>query len=285
VPGPTIVCEQGKELVLELTNKLKQQPAQDTYTRVANQFRHPDLTNLHTHGMHISPHGHTTSNTSDNVLLVVQPADWSGTGLPGQSRTYRYQVPADHMPGTLWIHPHVHGSSAIQVGGGAAFALLIKDPPDYLPAQVAAAPDKVMVVQYLVGGMNRFESLNTIARESGDHEFKLERNLDFKTVPGAKGKCSHSTTVSNKSYKWSEAILDPNRVPPKQSECAADFHTLNGQIQPVLTLEQGKWERWRFINAGWTLERLALTINDKNGETCDIELLAKDSIYIRNFPR
>ena len=33
--------------------------------------------------------------------------------------------------GTMWIHPHVHGSSALQVGGGSsALALILEDDVD-----------------------------------------------------------------------------------------------------------------------------------------------------------
>lgn len=45
------------------------------------------------------------------------------------------------MPGTHWIHPHMHGSATLQVGGGAASALIIKDPKGYLPKDIEDAKE------------------------------------------------------------------------------------------------------------------------------------------------
>ena len=73
-------------------------------TRPFNSFRKPNSTNLHTHGLHESP-----TAPADTVLVEIEP---------GGSRTYQYSIVNNHMPGTFWYHPHYHGSSALQVGGG-----------------------------------------------------------------------------------------------------------------------------------------------------------------------
>ena len=52
----------------------------------------------------------------------------------------------DHMPGTHWLHPHRHGSTALQVGGGAASALIVEDPPGTLPSEVEGAPEVILMV-------------------------------------------------------------------------------------------------------------------------------------------
>jgi FtsP/CotA-like multicopper oxidase with cupredoxin domain len=81
-PGPTLRVRPGDELTITLDNRL------DTPT------------NLHTHGLHVSPEG-----DSDNVFVMVDP---------GQQHTYRYQIPPDHPSGTFWYHPHHHGQVAPQ---------------------------------------------------------------------------------------------------------------------------------------------------------------------------
>jgi hypothetical protein len=71
-----------------------------------------NITNLHFHGLHVSPAGN-----SDNVLLEV---------APGQKFEYEINIPADHPAGTFWYHSHRHGSTALQVSSGMAGPLIIK---------------------------------------------------------------------------------------------------------------------------------------------------------------
>jgi len=65
-----------------------------------------------------------------------------------------------------------------------------------------------------------------------------------------------------------------------------NFATLNGQVQPTLQIEQGVWQRWRMLYAGW--QDLALNFKDvwkSNLAGCEFQLLAKDGIYLEDFPR
>merc|ERR1712176_831853 len=71
--------------------------------------------------------------------------------LPQQEFTYVINIPEDHEPGLHWVHPHHHGSSTLQLVGGAALALIVKDPEDgadsSLPAEVLEADERVIVFQ------------------------------------------------------------------------------------------------------------------------------------------
>ena len=53
------------------------------------------------------------------------------------------------MGGTYWYHPHHHGSTFLQVSGGAFGLLLVDDANDGLPADVAAMTKRQLVVAYL----------------------------------------------------------------------------------------------------------------------------------------
>lgn len=77
----------------------------------ANGFHCFNKTNLHTHGLHVS-------QNEDNALLSLKP---------GQTHKYVYNIASNHMPGTHWYHPHKHGSTFMQVGGGAVGMLIIDD--------------------------------------------------------------------------------------------------------------------------------------------------------------
>ncbi|MBX3100711.1 MAG: multicopper oxidase family protein [Salinibacterium sp.] len=96
LPGPTLIVHPGDVLSIVMQNNLQ------------------DPTNLHTHGLHVSPEG-----SSDNVFLRIDP---------GASAEYRYEIPENHPPGVYWYHPHHHGVAADQVFGGLYGAIVVEDP-------------------------------------------------------------------------------------------------------------------------------------------------------------
>ncbi len=112
-PGPTLRVRPGDRLVVHLENELD------------------DDTNLHTHGLHVSPDG-----DSDNIFVRVPP---------GQSRTYTYDIPPEHRSGLFWYHPHAHGTVAKQVAAGLAGAIVIDDHIDDLP-DIAASSERLWVL-------------------------------------------------------------------------------------------------------------------------------------------
>ena len=66
-------------------------------------------TNLHTHGLHVSPTGN-----SDNVMQRFSR---------NQTFNYEYDL-ALHPGGNLnWYHPHAHGNAAEQVWAGHGFLI------------------------------------------------------------------------------------------------------------------------------------------------------------------
>ncbi len=89
-------------------------------------------TNLHTHGLWVSPAGN-----SDNVLISTPP---------GGEFQHEYLIPKDHVPGTHWYHPHNHGSVMTQVQTGMSGALLMTGGIDEIK-EVKQATERLMVVQ------------------------------------------------------------------------------------------------------------------------------------------
>ena len=101
-----------------------------------------NVTNLHTHGLHVSPSGN-----SDNVFLNIPPQ----TSFP-----YEIKVPADHPAGTFWYHAHAHGSTSIQVGSGMAGAMILDDDPARIPASLRDANkgEKILILQTILYDTN-----------------------------------------------------------------------------------------------------------------------------------
>jgi FtsP/CotA-like multicopper oxidase with cupredoxin domain len=114
VPGPLLEARPGDTVRIRFTNNL------------------PQPTNLHYHGLHISPTG-----TADNVFLKVPS---------GETFNYEFAIPKNHPAGTFWYHPHLHGLVAEQVSGGLAGLLVVRGELDELP-EVAAAKEQFLVLQ------------------------------------------------------------------------------------------------------------------------------------------
>ena len=151
LPGATWEVLPGETIAFELQNRLPPQshashptPTPGTETDAAGQAFPTDMTrphawtttNLHTHGLHVSP-SDTADGSGDNVFLVLEP---------GANQRYDIRVPDDHTGGLFWYHPHNHGGVKQQVRGGMAGAIVIRGAIDEVP-EIAAAAEKILVLQ------------------------------------------------------------------------------------------------------------------------------------------
>lgn len=92
------------------------------------------LTNLHTHGLQVSP-----ARNQDNPLLRI---------APGEACRYEIRIPKDQPAGLFWYHPDSHGSAAKQAWQGMAGAIVVEGPLDEVP-EVKAASERLLVLQEL----------------------------------------------------------------------------------------------------------------------------------------
>lgn len=92
-----------------------------------------DMTNLHFHGMHVSPNA-----PQDDVLTMM--------AKPGQSLHYAVQIPNDQTPGLFWYHTHPHGESYQQVRDGMSGAIVVEGMDRYVP-ELRNMPERVLIVR------------------------------------------------------------------------------------------------------------------------------------------
>lgn len=128
-PGPTLHLNQGDTLRILLENALPQNiPGQSSLSYLNYQ----NSTNLHFHGLHVDPKEIRPGVFGDYVV------DKAEAGVrPGASRQHEIALPLDHTNGIYWYHPHLHGSTNIQVNNGMFGAIVVHDPND----RFAQSPD------------------------------------------------------------------------------------------------------------------------------------------------
>ena len=153
-PAPTLQLRAGQTLRIRVVNDL---PANPPSAEPAEHLRYMNSANLHTHGLHVAP-----GLVGDNLYGDYVIDDAESAVQPGQARQHEYAIGSDHPEGTSWYHPHLHGSTAIQVGSGMAGAILITGDLDEVP-EIAAARDRVMVFQAPIfddsGRLERFSQV------------------------------------------------------------------------------------------------------------------------------
>jgi suppressor of ftsI len=141
-PGPTLRIRPGDRLRINLVNSLDDLPpglppeSAFLCAPMTMPGAGPDEmtcdTNLHVHGLHVSPSGN-----SDNIFLRVSA---------GESFQYEYQLPTNHPAGLYWYHPHLHGALTSQLFGGLAGAIIVEGDIDELPG-IAGVPERLLVLQ------------------------------------------------------------------------------------------------------------------------------------------
>jgi FtsP/CotA-like multicopper oxidase with cupredoxin domain len=173
--GPTLRAHPGDTVRIDLTNGLG------------------EPTNLHGHGMFMSPIG-----ISDNVLRVMKS---------GSFNHVVWKLPSDIEPGTYWYHSHLHGLVEPQIFAGLS-GVLIVDGPRTTPATGAT-----------------------------EHPAARVALKDLQVKDGA---------IVTKN-------IDSN---------APTTRTVNGQVDPVLTVQTNQTQMLRLANIGadiWYRLRLSGT--------------------------
>ena len=232
--APTITMRPGQTVRISLANNLFE--TKDGKPVPPEKCKMPEggvnvphcfnETNLHAHGLWVSPSGN-----SDNVLISINP---------GVTFEYEYNVPSDHPAGTFWYHPHKHGSTALQVSSGMDGALIIKDdraPTATTPGDIdvllqddkgQAFPDKVLMFQQVQYAC--FDADGKIQKTPGP------TGQPWICKPGQTGEIRDYAQQLNSNSSWANS---------------GRFTSINGRVQPgVEGLKAGRFERWRLIHGG-----------------------------------
>jgi suppressor of ftsI len=106
-----------------------------------------DPSNLHFHGMAVSPQGN-----GDNVFIHVHP---------GGHFDYEVRIPAAGRqgPGLFWYHPHAHGVVAKQMLGGMSGAIVVAGSERFYPI-LDELPERLFLLKHVELGEREIISIN-----------------------------------------------------------------------------------------------------------------------------
>jgi suppressor of ftsI len=126
--APTIRVSQGQTLRLDYTNHLPKTSDEQCVVVPCT-----DMTNLHFHGLHVSP-----NEPQDDVLTML--------AMPGETLHYKVPILAGVAPGLYWYHTHPHGESYRQSLDGMSGALVVEGMERYVP-EVGRIPERILVLR------------------------------------------------------------------------------------------------------------------------------------------
>ncbi len=146
--------------------------------RVTLDDQMDEFTNLHFHGMTVSP-----LNKGDSIFRLTNAHEVG---------TYDIQLPPDHSPGAYWYHSHFHKGAERQVSGGLSGPILVDGVLDPFP-ELKDIKERVLVL----------------------------RNFQ-KTLTG--------------------------RLAREITTGAPSIRTINGQLNPDISIAPGEVQLWHFFN-------------------------------------
>ena len=163
---PTLRVQRGDVVRLRLINALD------------------ETTNLHMHGLAVSPLGN-----SDNVFLHV---------APGRTQGYEIRIPATHSPGLYWYHPHPHGRSDEQVRNGMSGALIVEGLLDPFP-ELREVPEHLLLLKDAQIGGGQI-----VHRGIGDDAIRTVNGLRDPTITlrPERSRRSHGASPAGKVRRW-----------------------------------------------------------------------------------
>jgi FtsP/CotA-like multicopper oxidase with cupredoxin domain len=235
--APVIEVRPGQTISVTLRNKLPADPSCTAHGGDVNKPHCFNGTNLHSHGLWVSPSGN-----SDNVLLSINP---------GVDFEYIYNLPLDHPAGTFWYHSHRHGSTALQVSSGMAGALIVRG--DRLPTPTTTGDiDVILKNADLTGMEDRTLVLQQIQYACLDAQGRVKVQTAQNPLRIVAWVCDENDVGVIEKYGYPNNGGVPGGVGfgPGNWDESGRFTTINGLVRPTFQARAGRPERWRLIHGG-----------------------------------
>ncbi|ESP99526.1 Multicopper oxidase mco [Streptomyces sp. ADI96-15] len=154
-------------------------------------------TNLHTHGLQVSPSG-----SADNVFVRLDPLE---------DHQYAYDIPFDHPAGLHWYHPHHHGSTTHQAWSGLAGPIVVEGDIDHVP-EIAGMRERTIVLSMLRLDGNGENPTAVVLPTGGDDPFTTVPAVPTRMVATLNGQLRPEVTLRpGETQRWRVLNAAPHR--------------------------------------------------------------------------
>lgn len=235
-----------------------------------NNFHQVNTTNLHIHGLHVSP-----ALGQDNVLEVnVYPE-----GEPGKNSSflYDYEVSSMHAGGTHWYHAHWHGSSSVQVGGGLAGPIIVDYEEGEVPDSIRNMEETLLLLQEVTAD---YVGPNAAEMQPDDVQSGCWPWGSNQTFYCALQHRTGLMAFQSKDNLWKVDNMPGYGYKEGEHKPVRNFFTTNGVLMPTKKVRTGDWNYVRIIYGGHNIP-IHLVLDGP----CEWQLVAKDGILLNEYPR
>jgi FtsP/CotA-like multicopper oxidase with cupredoxin domain len=125
---PTIRVSPGQKLRVTYLNHMQASSAEACVDGPCM-----NMTNLHFHGLHVSP-----DSPQDDVISMM--------AMPGESLRYTVDIPLNQPSGLYWYHTHPHGESYQQDLDGMSGAIVVEGIERYVP-ELRRLTERILVLR------------------------------------------------------------------------------------------------------------------------------------------
>ncbi|WP_374567297.1 multicopper oxidase family protein [Ideonella sp.] len=266
--GTRLQLRPGDTLKMRLVNKLPEVLDSEHASEPGHHFLRGNPTNLHTHGLIVSPRFPTKANPTygDNIFVMTLNPD---NLLPGDDDVvhgdvrlgfteYEVKIPKSHPAGLYWLHGHIHGLTLNQLSSGMSGVITIGDPSDYL-CKNAACSDffKTLPVRHLLLKDTQVLKSNKIVTEQYPVFCKTKRGVDEEP---REGQCAGLHGIPTGGGKW--------------------YFSVNGQGFPHIPVHQGNGEIWRITTGSATVTYDLGLRDDVTGQNMLVQVLSVDGVAV-----
>ena len=274
--GTRLALMQGDTLKFRLVNKL---PPGADFKHAAEPemgFLTMNPTNVHTHGMLVSPHYATKADPTvgDNVFVMTFNSA-NGTPLVSHhmhsvvdtdATEYVINIPQNHPSGLFWFHPHIHGISYNQMSAGLSGIITVGDMADYICRGPACTPAKQdLNVRHLLLKDSQVLADGTL-QDQPDPSFCTDGNGN--QAPLAQGLCAGQ----NQSLSPGDGAAN--------YAGGQWFLTVNGNRYPNIPVTTAAGEIWRITNTSGSLSYDLRLFNPAQNQDMIVQVLSLDGVSI-----
>lgn len=256
--GPTLNVNRGDTIRIRMENDLPDSiplaPDINTaFSTISTMTPGPQPINNHMHGLHVSPAG-----SSDNVLIEI-PQE--------MGFVYEYTIPQDQPDGLFWLHNHRHEFTSDQTYRGLAAMIIVGNAASNIDqvASIPAANQRVMAMQT--------QNLASATNPSIP-SYLINPQMDGASysVGGASGTpLQYLQYFQGGSVDSTAPYTDPTSSAGGIPSSFIKQYTINGLVNPTITVGKGQTEVWSFDNIS-SVTNFQIRLYDQAGTRVDNNL-------------